>query len=549
MTWLFKSVRARVPALAALTLLSMANAALGVLFALGTKGVVNAAASGEAAALLRAAAVQAALIAALLLSLTGMRALRETLSAALERDWRRRFLKKLLHAEYAACAKFHTAELLNRMNNDARAVTDGILSTLPGLSAMLVRLVGAAAALFAMSPGFTLAALALGALVVALTAAARRRLKALHKQLGAAEGRASAFLQEVLEKLLLVQALDAPEAVSARADALLEDRFALQRRRKHASLLANTCVSVLGYGAGFVTLVWCAAGILQGRMSFGDLSAMTALVSQLQGPFVNLSGVMPQLIAMLGSCERLMELDALPEEPPLQRIDAPAVYDALTSIDARGLSFTYDRERVLQDADFSIPKGCFTVITGESGAGKSTLFRLLLGVCRPDGGALTLRTDRGEIPLGPGTRPLFSYVPQGNLLFSGTLRENLTLVRPGATQAELAQAVTASCMDAFLPELPQGLDTPLGENAAGLSEGQAQRVAIARAVLSGAGVLLLDEATSALDADTEREVLARLRALPGRTCIAVTHRPAALALAQKHLHVQAGRVLTEPAQG
>lgn len=355
--WLLSCVRARVPSLLALLLLSMANAELGVLFALGTRGVVNAAASGEAAALLRASGMQAALIAALLLTLTGLRALRDSLSANLERDWKRRYLGKLLRTRYEESAKFHTAELLNRMNNDAKAVSDGLVTTLPGLGAMLVRLVGAGLALLSLSPEFTLAALAAGLLVTVLTATARKKLKTLHKALGEAEGKSAAFLQEVLEKLLLVQALDASEAVETRAEALLSNRFALQKRRKNVSLLANTSVSLLGYGAGFVTLVWCAVGIQQGRMTFGDLSAMTALVSQLQGPFVNLSGVLPQMIAMLGSCERLMELDALPDEPECERIDAKSVYEEVISIEADDLSFVYDRETVLDHVSFSIPKG------------------------------------------------------------------------------------------------------------------------------------------------------------------------------------------------
>ena len=531
--WLLSCVRARIPSLLALLVLSMANAELGVLFALGTRGVVNAAASGEAAALLRASGMQAALIAALLLTLTGLRALRDSLSANLERDWKRRYLGKLLRTQYEESSKFHTAELLNRMNNDAKAVSDGLVTTLPGLGAMLVRLVGAGLALLSLSPEFTLAALAAGLLVTILTAAARKKLKTLHKALGEAEGKSAAFLQEVLEKLLLVQALDASEAVETRAETLLSNRFALQKRRKNVSLLANTSVSLLGYGAGFVTLVWCAVGIQQGRMTFGDLSAMTALVSQLQGPFVNLSGVLPQMIAMLGSCERLMELDALPDEPECERIDAKSVYEEVISIEADDLSFVYDRETVLDH-----------VITGESGAGKSTLLKLLLGVYTPQAGSLQLRLQDGTFPISPATRPIFAYVPQGNLLFSGTLRENLTLTSPAASEAAISQAIYVSCMDAFLPELPEGLDTPLGENSAGLSEGQAQRVSIARAVLSGAGVLLLDEATSALDEDTEREVLGRLSSLPGRTCIAVTHRPAALALAQKRLHVR-GKTIIE----
>ena len=208
--WLLSCVRARIPSLLALLVLSMANAELGVLFALGTRGVVNAAASGEAAALLRASGMQAALIAALLLTLTGLRALRDSLSANLERDWKRRYLGKLLRTQYEESSKFHTAELLNRMNNDAKAVSDGLVTTLPGLGAMLVRLVGAGLALLSLSPEFTLAALAAGLLVTILTAAARKKLKTLHKALGEAEGKSAAFLQEVLEKLLLVQALDEP---------------------------------------------------------------------------------------------------------------------------------------------------------------------------------------------------------------------------------------------------------------------------------------------------------------------------------------------------
>lgn len=263
-------------------------------------------------------------------------------------------------------------------------------------------------------------------------------------------------MQEVLEKLLLVQALDASEAVETRAEALLSNRFALQKRRKNVSLLANTSVSLLGYGAGFVTLVWCAVGIQQGRMTFGDLSAITALVSQLQGPFVNLSGVLPQMIAMLGSCERLMELDALPDEPECERIDAKSVYEEVISIEADDLSFVYDRETVLDHVSFSIPKGSFTVITGESGAGKSTLLKLLLGVYTPQNGAVRLQLQNSALPISPATRPIFAYVPQGNLLFSGTLRENLTLASPDASEEAISQAIYAAAWTHFCRSFPRG---------------------------------------------------------------------------------------------
>ena len=176
-------------------------------------------------------------------------------------------------------------------------------------------------------------------------------------------------------------------------------------------------------------------------------------------------------------------------------------------------------------------KGKFGVILGHSGIGKSTLLKLLMGIYKTTGGELYLQTQEGKVPIDRTTRRLFAYVPQGNLLLSGTLRDNLKLTKPDATQEELDYAIHISCMDDYLPSFPKGLDTVIGESSQGLSEGQAQRLSIARAVLSGAPILLLDEATSALDAQTEKLVLERLRSIPGKTCIAVTHRPAAIELA------------------
>ena len=213
-------------------------------------------------------------------------------------------------------------------------------------------------------------------------------------------------------------------------------------------------------------------------------------------------------------------------------------------MEGNGLSFSYGETKVLRDASFRLEKGTFAVITGSSGIGKSTLLKLLLGVYTPEAGQLTLVTGEEKLPIDRSTRALFAYVPQGNLLLSGSLRENLTIVRPEATQEQLEQAIYVSAMDEFIHQLPQGLDTPLGENGAGLSEGQAQRLAIARAVLGGAPVLLLDECTSALDEATEERVLKRLKALPGRTCIAVTHRAAAAHLSSCCLEIRDGTIQT-----
>jgi len=210
------------------------------------------------------------------------------------------------------------------------------------------------------------------------------------------------------------------------------------------------------------------------------------------------------------------------------------------------LCFAYDRDRIFENAEFVIEKGSFGAILGHSGIGKSTLLKLLMGIYKPGSGKLYVETEEGQVPINRSTRRLFAYVPQGNLLLSGTIRENLTITRPNATDEEIREAIHISCMDDYVYAFPQGLDTPMGESGAGLSEGQAQRLSIARAVLSGAPILLLDEATSALDGETEKLVLERLRSLHNRTCIAVTHRPAALALCDWTMEMKDGKcVITE----
>ena len=540
--WILKQIRSHIPALCLLVLSNGANAVFGVLFALGTRGVIDAAVAGEAALFSAACLKQIGIIAGILLTLTLSRHLRDRLHADLERHWKRKLLHGLLHGEYAAVSGFHSAELLNRLNNDVEKVDSGILSILPNAVSMITRLTAAVIVLGTLDGRFTLLIAALGGAVFLVTALMRRRLKELNKSVSEHDGRVSGLLQETMEKLLMVQAMDISAEVERRADDLMGRRYEVQRKRKNVSLLTNTGVSLMYYGAGFLALGWGAFRMLRGQMSFGSLTAMIQLVNQLQTPFVGLSGVLPQYVAMVASAERLMELEAIQGEPvPVG--EAPGeLYGRMEALRAEELSFSFDRGQLLKDAAFALPKGAFAVITGPSGIGKSTLLKLFLGVFTPEKGCLVLDCGENAVQLDRSTRKLFAYVPQGNLLLSGTLRENLTIVKPDASEEELARAIHVSAMDEFLPGLPLGLDTPLGESGAGLSEGQAQRLAIARAVLGGAPILLLDECTSALDEATEEKVLQRLKALPDRTCIAVTHRPAAVNLCDWTLEVDDGKI-------
>lgn len=535
--WILKRVRRRIPALLLMTATHVGQAILGVSFALGSRGVIDSAISGSEEAFWQACLVQGAIILGILICLTLFRHLKERINADLDRDWKKDLLHGLLHGEYEAVAAFHSGELINRLNNDVRTVDDCLVGTIPNVAAMITKLIAAMAVLVALEPRFSLVIIASGIFVVLATSMMRKRLKGLHKQVSESDGKVSGFLQETLEKLLMVQAMDVSAEMERRAGVLLDRRYEFQRKRKNVSLFANTSVSILSYGAGFAALGWCSFGLLNGTMTFGSLTAVTQLVGQLQGPFVNLSGVIPQYIGMVAAAERLMELESLSGCEESAQTSASDLYQEMTSLCAEELSFSYGRDKILTCASFSLPKGAFAVITGPSGVGKSTLLKLMLGIFHPTGGELYLEHKCGKIILDRKTRRLFAYVPQGNLLLSGTLRENLMITRPDATEEEIRQAVYVSGMDEYLPQLPHGLDTVIGEGGAGLSEGQAQRLAIARAVLSGAPILLLDEITSALDSETEQLVLRRIRELPDRTCIAVTHRPAILELADWKLDV------------
>lgn len=553
--WVLKKIKYRIGLIVVMTLANVGTSLLGVLFALNSRQLIDSAVSGERVLFGHACIRQVLLIAGMLLCISISRILREKILARLDMDWKKELMHKLLTGDYTAVSAYHSGDLVNRMTNDVRVLDEGIVSVVPNLAAMLTKLAVAALVLISLEPVFGVVILSAGGVLMLVISAMRQRLKALNKEVSQADGNVSGMMQEVLEKLLVVQALDVSGEVEKRMDKMLDQRFRTQMQRKNMSFFANTTVSVLAYGASFATLVYAASGLLQGTISFGELTALTQLISQLQGPVIQLSGIYPQYAAMTAAAERLKELLDLQEQD--HRIAECAatenitdneetttnitdLYERMISLGADQISYTYGRNQVLDQASFELPKGSFSVILGNSGIGKSTLLKLLMGIYGTDKGKLYLKLNgetEEKMTLTLKQRKLFAYVPQGNLLLSGTLKENLLITNPEATQEEIENALWVSGMTDYLAELPQGLDTVLKENAGGLSEGQAQRLSIARAILSGAPILLLDEATSALDEATEQKVLTRIKGLKNRTCIMVTHRPAAVTLCDHKLEI------------
>jgi len=539
--FIFNSTKKRLPLIIGLVATSMIGALCSVLFALASRSVIDTATGADSSISFTLACVfMAGVIAVIIVMRALSKHFEQKASAMLDIDWKKKMFGSILRANYSSISAYHSGELINRMTMDARTVDDGLIKILPGFGNMIIRFVSAIVVMIALEPKLTLIICGVGLAAVLGTSALRRMIKTLHKSAASASGKIASLMQETAENLIVVQSLDTGTEIEKRSDKLLDERWQILKKRKNLGVLSSIGIGVMCYGLEFIALFWCAKALMRGETTFGTLTAIVQLVAQLETPFVNFSSILPSYISMLGSAERIAEICEVPSdmEAPM---DGAQLYEKLQSIKSEDLFFAYpdtDKAYVIKKLNIEIKKGEFVAITGQSGAGKSTLLKLMMGIYPADTGRLFAQLEDGQVELSRKTRKLFAFVPQGNLLFSGTLRDNLLLTNPTATDEEIAKAIEVSDLSEFIASLPDGLDSVLGENAEGISEGQAQRVNIARGVLSGAPIMLLDEVSSALDADTEEKVLGNLSKLPNRTFVAVTHRPRALAYADSRIEIE-----------
>ena len=425
-------------------------------------------------------------------------------------------------------------------------MSESTATLLPNTIGLLTRLAGALVAILLVDRGFALVILFGGVLLFVFARIFRGIIKRTHKSVQEAGGRVRAFVQEAIENLLVIKSFKIEQIITDGESERALVQHGARMKRAVFSVGASTGFSALVLCGYMYAVVWGAWRILSGAVGFGygDFTAIMQLIGQIQTPFAGLSGSLSKYYSAIASAERIMELTELPDDIAECVCDLSHMNDRLKCIRLRGVSFSYGRTEVLTDADVEIRSGELTLISGISGIGKSTLIKLFMGVLHPQRGEISAELSDGEsVPINAATRGMFAYVPQGNLLMSGTIRENLLLARRDATDEELYASLRISCADGFVSELKDGLLTEIGERGRGLSEGQVQRLAIARAVLSGAPVLLLDEATSALDEETERVVLENIMNLPARTCIAISHRNAARDICDSELYVSDGKII------
>lgn len=468
-------------------------------------------------------------------------------SGRVEMRLKDRVFAALFGKRWQDVSAYHSGDLLNRITGDSQVVVTGVVTIVPRLVSLITRLIACVVVMLTIDWRFTLVMLGLGLLMLVASRFYGKRMKSLHKECQHTEGESRSFMQEGLENWMVIRSFDGEGVTRLRLGERLRRHFTAKLRRSHWSNLSHTALYLLFSGSYYIALLWGALRLAAGVLTYGSLTAFLQIVSQIRTPFMNMSGVMPQYYNMLASAERLMELEELPDEPrtPLS-MSVEALYGGLTAIRVEGVHFAYEEENpVLTGANLTVKKGEFVALAGFSGIGKSTLFKLLLAFLTPQVGRLWLEGAESEQPVDASTRSLFAYVPQQNMLLSGTIRENIAFCNTEADEAAIWEAAEVAEVAEVIRQLPDGLDTVLGERGAGLSEGQIQRLAIARAVLGGAPILLLDEATSSLDEPTEERVLRNLRGLAGRTCLCISHRPAALAVCDRVIRIADGHFVEE----
>lgn len=443
---------------------------------------------------------------------------------ALQNELHRRLFVHLMGSCWSGREKLHTGDMLNRLEEDVQTVTGALCSTVPSVFITLFQLCGALFFLSQLDIRLTGVLVCIMPVALLFSKSYVRKMRRLSREIRNTDSRIQSHLQENLQHRVLIRTLEYTAQAVRKLSTVQTELWGKVKQRTDFSVFSRSMVQI-GFMTGYaVAFLWGVFGLQQGTVTFGMMAAFLQLVAQIQRPMVDLSRQIPAFIRIFTSTERLVELEELPQE----RQGTPVRLEGEVGVRMEQVCYTYpgSSRQVLTDFSHDFPPGSLTAIVGETGVGKSTLLRLVLALLEPDKGRVIFYHGSREVEASPQTRCNLSYVPQGNTLVSGTIRENLQMGNPDATEEEMRQALYLAVAD-FVLALPDGLDTLCGERGTGLSEGQAQRIAIARGLLRTGSILLLDEPTSSLDSETEQLLLQRLSGqLKGKTLILISHREA-----------------------
>lgn len=534
--WIYCRIRRYIPLTAAVSVISALSALSFVALALITKRVMDIATGDTTGSLFKSGILLFVVIAIQILLSAAQSILNAYSNGKQTIAFRNYLFGVLCRKKYADISAYHSGDILNRFTSDIDTVVTSSVNIIPNVVSIATKIVAGIGTMLFMNPYIAAAVLLCGVTFPAIGRAINKRYKYMHKECQRTEGRTRAFLQECFENIVVIKTFISEAPFIKKLDSYMDDNFRLKIKRTSISVIANISLYALFTAGYYAVLLWGAGGLSGGTLTYGTLMAFLQLISQLRAPLQNVSGILPQYYSALASAERLMELEGAADEPfPAAAERLEKIKEDFRTLEIKNLFFGYAGESVLRDFSLCAKRGNITAITGESGSGKSTLFKLILGLYEPQSGSIAIN---GEIPLDASLRGLFAYVPQGNMVLSGTVRENITMNNRTVTDEQIERAARAAEIYDYIISLPDGFETRLAERGAGLSEGQIQRISIARALLTNAPILLLDEATSALDEETEMRVLANIKSMTDKTVLFITHRNTSLKVCDRIVHVE-----------
>lgn len=533
--WLWQILRNHRTQVSINTFLGCLSVALDFLFIAATKWTIDIATHKTEGQIYTAGLILTGILISLLCTNFAMRWIRAILGVKAQNHMQRMYFDRLLHSEWQAMNRRHSGDILNRLERDVTDVVNAVTETFPSIISVCFRFVGAFLFLYSMDASLACLTVILLPLFLGLSKLYMKKMRELTRETRKTDSQIQSILQETLQHRMVIQTLEQQEGMVKKLDGAHHYlREQIKKRTKFSSLSA-TVLSTGFMGCYLITFLWGATRLYDGTITYGMMIAFIQLIGQIQSPFRDMTRFIPIFVSAFTAGERLMEIEEIPQEENTGTAELPAV----PGISLQDVCYSYAQGSriVLNRLTFDFPPCSHTAITGETGAGKTTLIRLMLSLIHPSSGQIYLYDEKQRVTCQPGTRSHFVYVPQGNTLLSGTIRDNLRLGNPDASEEDMRHALTEACAG-FVFELPKGLDTECNEQGGGLSEGQAQRIAIARALLRPGGILLLDEATSALDSTTEKTLWHNIsRYCQNKTLIFVTHRTNVIEEGTRVLHL------------